>query len=174
MSAQKSSLNYDYKDTETSLTFNWRPPRQSECDKFSALAQYYHFKLVNLDREDDKYSHNGIVPDNQTKIAQLSLEELHNAGLIPANQTQLTLEDLHPNSCYALFVFLTNSIGEYQYNTHTHTLNSVCVLALDEVKNGQGDSRGGNITPQENIFQTILAPKFTPQLSKHLGFTSLF
>ena len=113
VSAQKSSLNYDYKDTETSLTFNWRPPRQSECDKFSALAQYYHFKLVNLDRGDDKYSHNGIVPDNQTKIAQLSLEELHNAGLIPANQTQLTLEDLHPNSCYALFVFLTNSIGEY-------------------------------------------------------------
>ena len=113
VSAQRSSLNYDYKDTETSLTFNWRPPRQSECDQFSARAQYYHFKLVNLDREDDKYSHNGIVPDNQTEMAQLSLEELHNAGLIPANQTQLTLEDLHPNSCYALFVFLTNSIGEY-------------------------------------------------------------
>ena len=111
--AEKSSLNYDYKDTETSLTFNWRPPPQSACDQLGARAQFYHFQLVNLDREDDKYSHNGIVPDNRTKVSNMSLEELHNAGLIPANQTQLTLEDLHPNSCYALFVFLTNSIGEF-------------------------------------------------------------
>ena len=113
VSAQKSSLDYDYKDTETSLTFNWRPPHQSQCDQTGAEAKFYNFKLVNLDREDDKYSHNGKVPENQTKIAQMSLEELQNAGLIPANQTQLTLEGLHPNSCYALFVFLTNSIGEF-------------------------------------------------------------
>ena len=111
--AQKSSLNYDYKDTETSLTFSWRPPHQSQCDHFGSRLQYYHFKLVNLDREDDQYSHNGDVPENPTEIAQLSIEELHNAGLIPANQTQLTLEHLHPNSCYALFVFLTNSMGVF-------------------------------------------------------------
>ena len=31
---QVSPVRYDYKDSETQLSFNWRPPLASHCDKF--------------------------------------------------------------------------------------------------------------------------------------------
>ena len=112
LSALRSSINYDYKDTETSLTFNWRPPPQSQCDLYGSLLKHYHYKLANLDRKGDRN------PD------------IDNVGLIPMNRSQLTIEDLHPNSCYALFIFLTNSNEEYHQDHYLKV--EKCTLPSEE------------------------------------------
>ena len=95
---RESLLDYDHKDTERQLTFNWRPPLQSQCDQYQSDVQYYHFKLVclsNLDR-------------CRTDVPQ--------SGSVPLSRTEVTIKDLVPNTCYAFFVFVTNSEGDYHHD----------------------------------------------------------
>jgi len=88
---KSSSLTYDHDDTERQLTFNWRPPLQSQCDLFQSIPQYYHYNLIKTDLSSN----------------------LHLSGELPLNTTKINFENLDPGSCYAFFVFLSNSEKDY-------------------------------------------------------------
>ena len=82
---------YDYRDTETSLTFNWRPPASSECQLYHSVLGGYHYELIGVDQ----------------------WNEYRQAGSVPLNQTKVKINNLNPFSRYNLFVYVTNSDGKY-------------------------------------------------------------
>ena len=93
MRVRKSSLDYSHKDSGTKLYFTWRPPpAASQCVKFQSKLGFYHFEMKGLDKWNDEYMTSGEVPINETK---------------------LEVNGLQPFSHYALFVYITNTEGEY-------------------------------------------------------------
>lgn len=84
---QSSPINYDHQDNESQLSFNWRPPLSSQCDKLQSESQFYHYKLLD---------HNG---------------EMVRSGHL--TNTHETFRDLLPGTCFTLFIYVTNSKGEY-------------------------------------------------------------
>ena len=82
----------DYRDTDTSLTFNWRPPLSSQCDLYQSELGHYHYEIIGVDDWNDKF---------------------HQTGTAPFDQTKITLTNLQPFSQYKFFVYVTNSDGDY-------------------------------------------------------------
>jgi len=91
--ARKSMIDYSIKDTDTALYFNWGPPATaSQCDKYQSIPGFYYYTVRGLDRWTSDYIASGEVPYNQTGVH---------------------LTSLHPASTYVLFVYITNSAGQY-------------------------------------------------------------
>ena len=89
--AETLSDLYDYKDNQTSLTFNWRPPPSSQCQLYQSVLGDYHYELLGVEDWNEYYL----------------------AGSVPFNQTKVTLNNLQPFSRYNLFVYVTNLEGKY-------------------------------------------------------------
>jgi hypothetical protein len=94
----ESSLDNTLKWTATELVFNWSPPlAASLCDDFNSDLGYYFYKV------------GGVSPWNRhyQKEDNLSLTD-----------TMLTLTDLTPYSEYVLFVYVTNTAGEFDEDVY--------------------------------------------------------
>ena len=89
VTVEPSPYNFDHKDTETQLTFNWRPPKQSQCPHFFSRTQFYHYKLFD------------------------EAGEQVCSGTLSEQSTEHSLRDLTPATCYSFFIFVTNSTGGY-------------------------------------------------------------
>lgn len=91
--AQTSDLDYSYKNTETSLVFNWSPPLQAtECDKFFSDLGWFIYKLA------------GTNPWNKNDWFDGELE---------LTETILKQDGLQPYSDYIFLLFVTNTAKEY-------------------------------------------------------------
>jgi len=110
---QSSSFTYDHDDTERQLTFNWRPPLQSQCDLFQSNPQYYHYNLI------------------KTNLTS----NLHLSGDLPLNTTKINFDNLGPGSCYAFFVFLSNSKKQYHSDFYLKIIKCTEQMKEKVVKN---------------------------------------
>ena len=89
----ESSVDYTHRWTANRLVFNWSPPlAASLCDDFNADLGFYFYRM------------RGLSPWN------LAYERVDNLTLA---ETLLTVADLLPYSDYVLFVYVTNTEGEY-------------------------------------------------------------
>ena len=136
---QESPLSYAFRDTPTQLTFSWRPALRSQCALYQSRLHGYRYQLAGP----------GLAPALQASL--------------PLNTTQATLGNLLPASCYALFVFVTNSKDQFHEDYY---------LKIEKcTKEGKiGHPVDLNVGIQEGMFIQLFWNMKEPTLKKLLQF----
>jgi len=87
---RRSTLKGRHQPTDTSLYWDWGPPKPSLCNESQARPDHYRWHLRSLDRD-----------------------EHGQEGTLPLSQTSLHLTELSQDSRYELTINLANRAGEW-------------------------------------------------------------